>query len=304
MSRPASDPALEAFLDHLAHERRLSPRTVDAYRRDLVHFRRWLEEASTLQWRLVHENDLRRYLAATHRRGASAATLQRRLSALRAFYRWATRAGETANDPTRGLQALRKKRGLPSTLDVDGAQHLLDAPAPTPIARRDLAMMELIYSSGLRLAELVGLDLKDLDLQEGLVTVTGKGNKRRILPVGTKAQDALHRWLEVRNHWAPPREQALFVSRRGRRVSPRTVQERLARHGLARGTPGRLHPHRLRHAFASHLLESSGDLRAVQELLGHADIGTTQIYTHLDFQHLARVYDQAHPRAKRKKGST
>ncbi len=289
---------LDAFLRHLAHERRLSPHTLAAYRRDLEDF---LDFAAPENWTAVREADLRAYLSARHREGLAPPTLQRRLSALRTLFRWLAREKVIRRDPTTGLRAPRHRRRLPATLEVDQVNALLDDHGDDPLARRDQAIMELFYSSGLRLAELTGLDLGDLDLTEGLVQVTGKGRKTRRVPVGRKAREALSRWLAVRGRLAAGDEPALFVSRHGRRIAPRTVQQRLAEHGRRRGTPGRVHPHLLRHAFATHLLESSGDLRAVQELLGHASLGTTQIYTHLDFQHLAQVYDQAHPRAKRRK---
>ena len=289
---------LAAFLSHLAHERRCSPHTLAAYRRDLEDF---LAFAAPADWSVVNEADLRAYLSARHREGLAPPTLQRRLSALRTLFRWLLREGAIRRDPSAGLRAPRHRRRLPATLEVDQVNALLDDLGDDPLARRDQAIMELFYGSGLRLAELTSLDLGDIDLAEGLVQVTGKGRKTRRVPVGTKAREALNRWLAVRHHLAAGDETALFVSRRGRRIAPRTIQQRLAHHGRRRGTPGRVHPHLLRHAFATHLLESSGDLRAVQELLGHASLATTQIYTHLDFQHLAQVYDQAHPRAKRRK---
>ncbi len=302
MTEPA-DPLLEAFLRHLAHERRLSPRTVDAYRRDLTDFSRWNREADGPGWPALDEARVRRYVADAHRRGLAPTSLRRRLSALRSFYRWLRREGLASGDPARNVRAPRIRRRLPATLEVEQLSRLLDGNAEDPLALRDRAMMELFYSSGLRLSELTGLDIDKLDLADAMVEVTGKGGKTRRLPVGRKALDALHAWLAVRSGLAAAGETALFVSRRGRRIHPRTVQQRLRRAALEQGLPRPLHPHLLRHSFATHLLESSGDLRAVQELLGHADIGTTQIYTHLDFQHLARVYDQAHPRAHRKKRS-
>jgi integrase/recombinase XerC len=198
------------------------------------------------------------------------------------------------------VRAPKVRRKLPATLDADQLCALLDAPDDEPLAQRDAAMVELFYSSGLRLAELISVNLGDIDMQDGTLTVTGKGAKTRRVPVGTKAREAIRCWLEQRGRLARPDEPALFVSQRGKRIHPRTVQQRLNRWALTQGATRNVHPHLLRHSFASHLLESSGDLRAVQELLGHSDISTTQVYTHLDFQHLAQVYDKAHPRAKKK----
>ncbi len=304
MSDGPADPLVEGFLQHLAHERRLSPRTLNAYRRDLTHFSRWNRKHREVPWQRLQQAEIRQYIAAEHRRGLSSTSLRRRLSALRSFYRYLLREGVTKRNPAQGVRTPKVHRRLPATLDVDQMHRLLSMQARTPVEIRDLAMMELTYSCGLRLAELVSIDLQDLDRRDAVLEVTGKGAKTRRLPVGSKALEAVDRWLEVRDTLARPDEQALFVSSRGGRISPRTVQQRLELNARRQGAARRLHPHLLRHSFASHLLESSGDLRAVQELLGHADIGTTQIYTHLDFQHLARVYDQAHPRAKRKKGST
>jgi integrase/recombinase XerC len=250
----------------------------------------------------VTEHHVRAFVAARRRGGASGRSVQRALSALRSFYRYLLREGLAGSSPAQGLRAPKSPRKLPATLDPDQLAHLLDAPADSPLAIRDAAIMELFYSSGLRLAELVGLDRADLDLADAMVEVRGKGAKTRRVPIGGPALEALRRWLAVRPTLAAEGEPAVFVSERGRRLHPRTVQVRLRQLALARGAPRHVHPHLLRHSFASHLLESSGDLRAVQELLGHANIGTTQVYTHLDFQHLAQVYDTAHPRARRKGG--
>jgi len=226
--------------------------------------------------------------------------VQRSLASIRSFYSYLLREGVATLNPGTGVTAPRAARKLPRVLDVDHLSSLLRRQGSGALTLRDAAMLELFYSSGLRLAELVGTDLCDLDLREGLVEVIGKGGKARVLPVGREARDALVRWLAVRPTLARATETALFVSRRGVRVHARTVQARVARWAARSGT--RLHPHMLRHSFASHMLESSGDLRAVQELLGHANISTTQIYTHLDFQHLAAVYDRAHPRARKRGG--
>ncbi len=296
----SEDALLNGFLRHLALERRLSPHTVAAYGRDLRDMAAWLDQQQ-LDWRRLGQAQVRAWAAQRHRQGLSAKSLQRRLAALRAFYRYLKREGQVDGNPAMGVRAPKLERKLPATLDVDQAAQLLELPGDEPLDLRDQAIMELLYSSGLRLAELVSVNLTDLDLQDAMLEVTGKGSKTRRLPVGRKALEAMERWLQVRPSLAAGDEQALFVSQRGRRLNPRTVQSRLAKRALEQGSPRHVHPHLLRHSFASHLLESSGDLRAVQELLGHADISTTQIYTHLDFQHLAQVYDQAHPRARRKK---
>ena len=301
MNGAAGDRLVEEFLNHLANERRLSPRTLDAYRRDLADFSRWNEEHERRPWPRLRQVEIRNYAATRHRQGLSGRSLQRRLSALRSFFRYLVREGHMRQDPAQGVRAPKSARKLPATLEVDQIDALLTPVDDDPLSLRDSAMLELLYSSGLRLAELVSLDLGDLDLREAMVEVTGKGAKTRRLPVGRMARAALEKWLKVRGTLARAGEPALFVSQRGNRISPRSVQARIDLQARRRRAPRHVHPHLMRHSFASHLLESSGDLRAVQELLGHADIGTTQIYTHLDFQHLAQVYDRAHPRARRKK---
>ena len=253
-------------------------------------------------WAAVNEHHVRGFIAARRRKGASGRSVQRGLSALRSLFRYLLREGLARGSPAQGVRPPKTPRKLPATLDPDQLGQLLQAPAQTPLGLRDVAIVELFYSSGLRLAELVGLDLGDVDAGDAMVEVTGKGAKTRRVPVGRLALEALQRWLAVRSELAAADERALFVSERGTRLHPRTIQARLRHLALERGAARNVHPHLLRHSFASHLLESSGDLRAVQELLGHANISTTQIYTHLDFQHLAQAYDQAHPRAKRKRG--
>ncbi|MAG68246.1 MAG: tyrosine recombinase XerC [Pseudomonadales bacterium] len=294
-----ADPDISAFLDHLRIERRLSPRTLEAYRHDLISLDQHRAARELPGWDQLDTQHLRHFIASQHQQGLAPRSLQRLLSAIRSFYRFLQREGRAQQNPALDLRAPKAARPLPRTLDADLAAQLLDSPGEDDwLGRRDQAMLELFYSSGLRLSELAGLDIADLDLQQGEVRVTGKGNKTRVLPVGRMARRALQDWLSVR----PASDQAaqpLFVSQRGSALTPRAIQLRLRRHGVER-IGQHLHPHMLRHSFASHMLESSGDLRAVQELLGHADISTTQIYTHLDFQHLAQVYDQAHPRAKRK----
>lgn len=293
---------LEQFLESLRSERRTSPHTVAAYRRDLQtalgHFR----QQGLKHWQELREPHVRHYVSVRSQAGMSARSLQRELSALRGFFDFLVRQRLTQDNPARAVKSPKAGKPLPATLNVDHVTALLEAKAVKDLEIRDQAMWELFYSSGLRLSELVGLNLHDLDLAEGSVMVrAGKGGKARLLPVGGFAQQAVSRWMPIRNGLLQEGEEALFVSRNGRRLSGRSVQLRLQQWGRKLGIERNLHPHLLRHSFASHLLEASGDLRAVQELLGHADIATTQIYTHLDFQHLAKVYDQAHPRAKRRK---
>lgn len=293
---------VERFLYHLQHERRLSPRTVESYARDLRALLPWLEAQGIQDWRQLHQLQVRHYLAERHRKGRSPKSLHRELSSLRSLYRYLMREQAADANPALGVRAPKVRHKLPATLDADQLARILEFDDDSPVGRRDRAVMELFYSSGLRLAELIGLNLGDIDFNEGMVEVTGKGTKTRRVPVGRFAREALQQWLEVRGSLAAVQEQALFVGVRGNRISRATVHKQLKQRALQQGAPGRIHPHLLRHSFASHLLESSSDLRAVQELLGHANISTTQIYTHLDFQHLAEVYDKAHPRARKKKG--
>jgi integrase/recombinase XerC len=288
------------FLDHLKHERRLSPHTLEGYRRDLLDVVAFCQGNGVANWVHLTPALIRAYVAQRHRSGIGGRSLQRALSALRRFYHYLLREGWVVHNPALGIKAPKSPRRLPATLDTDRIAQLLDIACDEVLACRDLAMMELLYSSGLRLSELTRLDLDDLDLVDGTVRVIGKGAKTRVVPVGAQARDALARWIAIRTVRVDTGERAVFVSRQGRRLSPRSVQLRLRLWGIKQGIGSHLHPHRLRHSFASHLLESSRDLRAVQELLGHANISTTQIYTHLDFQHLAAVYDETHPRAKKK----
>jgi integrase/recombinase XerC len=286
------------FLDELVYQRRASPHTIKAYHRDLILLSELVGEhdLATLQ-----SHQIRRCAMQLHGRGLSPRSLARVLSAWRAYYRWLARRGLIALNPVEGVRAPKAPRLLPKALAVDQVQAMLDAPADDLLGVRDRAMFELFYSSGLRLAELASLDVApQLDLAEGEVTVTGKRGKTRTVPLGTQAIDALRAWLSQRAALADAGEQALFVSQRGSRLSVGQIERRLGRWARQRGLGQHVHPHMLRHSFASHLLQSSGDLRAVQELLGHASIRSTQIYTHLDFQHLAKVYDAAHPRAKKK----
>lgn len=288
-----------SFLDHLHLERRLSPHTVTSYRRDLDCFLDFCDEAEIERWQDLRSHHLRRFAAHAHAGGLHPRSIQRRLSGVRSFLNYLVRENELEANPGTSISAPRAPRQLPSTLDVDQMARLLQIEGDDPVSTRDRAMLELFYSSGLRLAELVALDPPDIDHAEGVVRVTGKGNKTRVVPVGQHALSALGQWLEVRSDMAAPAETALFVGVRGRRISPRTVQNRVRHWAVRAGVPQRVYPHLFRHSFATHMLESSRDLRGVQELLGHADISTTQIYTHLDFQHLAQIYDKAHPRARR-----
>ncbi len=288
-----------AFLEHLRHERHLAAATVTAYAGDLAAAEAHLA-GQALDWQRADWRAIELWLATGRQAGHSARTLRRRLSTLRTFFDWAMREGLLAHNPAAAVRAPRAARRLPRSLAPDSVARLLDAAPADALGLRDFAIMELLYSSGLRLAELQRLDLLALDLPAGLVRVQGKGSKTRIVPVGRLARAALERWLTARATLADVEEQAVFISRRGRRLSQRGIQQRLARRAREQGLDEHVHPHLLRHAFATHLLESSGDLRAVQELLGHSDIGTTQVYTHLDFQHLAEVYDRAHPRARRR----
>jgi integrase/recombinase XerC len=300
------DARIDAFLDYLGGVRRLSAHTIAAYRRDLGSFLDFCHEQKLVHSNHVQESHVRQWLAAGHRRSLAANSLQRQLSALRAFFNWESRETGKRRNPALAVQAPRKRRKLPGTLEADqvGA-YLAGDGSDDPLQLRDLAMAELFYSSGLRLAELRAVDLTDIDRGQRLITVTGKGRKTRTVPVGSAALAAIDAWLVQRPQIAVAAEEmALFVSARGRRISERSIQSRIQLLARRSGLGRDVHPHMLRHSFASHMLESSGDLRAVQELLGHSDISTTQIYTHLDFQHLAKIYDGAHPRARRKDGGS
>ena len=349
--------ACRQFLDTLHGARNYSPRTIDAYRRDILRFLDFLQTAG-VEWRAAGEEHVRDYVSRRFLSGVRGRTLQRELSALRQFFRYCGECGWMDGNPAATVRPPRVEKNLPQTLTVDQVVELLDGGVGVgsragagggrvgagvggrgagggiaavggrgaggaggiggvggvrfggrggdgeALAMRDLAMIELAYSSGLRLSELVSVDLGDIDLDADAasVRVTGKGSKQREVPVGAHACNAVRAWLGFRAQLADADETALFVTRSGRRIGARAVQTRMRQFARRRGLPQRLHPHMLRHSFASHLLESSGDLRAVQELLGHADISTTQVYTHLDFQHLAKVYDKAHPRARKRRG--
>jgi integrase/recombinase XerC len=305
---------LERWLASLAIERRLSRHTGVSYRRDLAAFSAWCRGAGITRFAALEENHIRLFAAAAHRGGLSPRSIQRRLSALRGFFRFLIREGALSRNPAAEVRAPKAAKRLPAALDVDRMTRLLEGPrARAPAAgtagaaaesetlvTRDRAIMELFYSSGLRLAELVGLDLADIDLTDRTVRVLGKGSKTRIVPVGRQALVALRAWLAARSALVAPGAVAVFVGRNGRRLGARAVQLRVTDWARRQGLDVKAYPHLFRHSFATHLLESSQDLRGVQELLGHANIATTQVYTHLDFQHLARVYDRAHPRARRR----
>jgi integrase/recombinase XerC len=297
--------AREHFLRHLAQERRLSAHTGAAYQRDLAALSEWCDKQGLADWPQLDHGHVRSFAARSHAAGIGPRSIQRRLSAIRSFFHYLQREGLCGHNPAVDVKAPKVGKRLPRTLDADQMARVLEQPAPAKdqdpaLVTRDLAIMELLYSSGLRLAELVSLDLEALDLADRTVRVTGKGRKVRIVPVGKQAVSAVKAWLKLRSSLARPGEKAVFLGRNGNRIGARAIQLRLAQISRQQGLPVRLHPHLFRHSFATHLLESSHDLRGVQELLGHADISTTQVYTHLDFQHLAHIYDEAHPRARRK----
>ncbi len=294
---------IDRFLSHLALERRLSAHTVAAYRHDLLVLAEFGARHKLTAWSALDHQHLRAFAAALHGEGLSPRSIQRRLSAARTFFGFLMREGHGARNPAQDVRAPKQKKRLPATLDADQMGRLLAFRVDDSLSARDKAIMELFYSSGLRLAELAGLTLGAVDLADRTVSVLGKGNKARIVPVGRYAADALKHWLRERAQWVKAATDVLFLGQSGRPLSPRAVQLRVAAWGRRQGIGVHVHPHMFRHSFATHLLESSGDLRGVQELLGHADIGTTQIYTHLDFQHLATVYESAHPRARRRQRS-
>jgi integrase/recombinase XerC len=292
---------LDAYLQRLASVRRASKATVDGRRRDLQAFARYGRESALPALAQLDTHHVRGYVAWLRRQKRGPATVKRHLSSLRGFFRHLVDHGELRANPALEVRAPKSPQPLPKTLTKEDAARLVEAPAGEPgIATRDRAILELFYSSGLRLAELHGLDLDAFESDLTEVRVTGKGSRQRIVPVGRKAREALRAWLRERPGHADAGERALFVSRLGRRLSRNSIGARLAYWARRAGLGVRVHPHRLRHSFATHLLEESGDLRAVQELLGHASISTTQVYTHLDFAHLAKIYDSAHPRARRK----
>ena len=281
---------VERFFIYLESERKYSKHTLSAYRRDIKSFRQFCSENNQTVWADIDEALIRRFVASQHRKGLSGRSLQRQLSAVRTLFNYLCRHYDLDNNPADGIPAPKSPKRLPETLGVDQLNSLLAAPGDDPLAIRDHTMMELLYGCGLRLSELTGLNTADVDWQQQVLTVTGKGNKQRRIPFGKKAATALKNWLK---------ERALLLNKNGQRIGNRSVQQRLKKWALKQGLDSNAYPHMLRHSFASHILESSSDLRAVQELLGHANLSTTQIYTHLDFQHLAGVYDKAHPRSRK-----
>jgi integrase/recombinase XerC len=304
---------LPRFFSHLSVERRMSPHTDSNYRRDLQRFVAHCDKYGLTDWQRVDHQHVRTFAAAEYHHGANPRSIQRRLSAIRSFYKFLLQQeivieaqGETLKlpvvkaNPAFGVTVPKAKKELPPTIDVDQMARLLSFRTDEEVDVRDKAIMELFYSSGLRLSELVGLDVLDIDLADRTVSVTGKGSKGRIVPVGKHALEAITRWLQERTKLAAVGNTALFVGVRGDRINPRSVQKLVAQWAQRQGLGVHVHPHMFRHSFATHILESSQNLRGVQELLGHANIATTQIYTHLDFQHLAKIYDAAHPRARKK----
>ncbi len=288
---------LEKFLGHLVNERRLSQNTVLNYQRDIIALLALAADTPLAQLQTHH---IRRFVSQSHARGLDGRSLARMLSAWRGFYRYLARDHGYIHNPCVGLRAPKSKKILPQALSPDEAGRLMEIPGGDALAARDKAIFELFYSSGLRLSELTSLAPADIDFSDATVRVTGKGNKTRVIPVGAPALRAVQAWLAARAPLVKAGGDALFVNRNGTRLTPRAVQYRVKRWALQLGLNSNVHPHVLRHSFASHVLQSSGDLRAVQEMLGHASISTTQVYTHLDFQYLAKVYDAAHPRAKKK----
>ena len=298
MAMTSSD-HLDSYLKYLRDIKHYSQATLDSYRRDISGYLQYLSEQTVTDITEASIHNVRSYLASRHRQGLTSSSMQRALSSLRGFYKYLIKQNLLTANPATDVRAPKGAKTLPKVLDVDQVDQLLNCAATNPLEIRDNAMMELIYSSGLRLSELVNLDLLDIELRAAQVKVIGKGNKMRYVPVGQQARQAITAWLRVREGMVRPNEQAVFINNRGSRLSQRSVQKRLREHAQRSQLGVHVHPHMLRHSFASHLLESSGDLRSVQELLGHANISTTQVYTQLDFQHLAKVYDKTHPRARK-----
>lgn len=289
---------IDAFIQFLKVEKRASEHTLSNYQRDLRYFRQFCQTLALDNWQQVQHEHVRQYIAQRHREGIGSRSLQRMLASIRSFYRFLMARQQGAQNPAKNVKAPKQNKLLPETLDIDQITALLEASPDSVLEIRDLAMFELFYSSGLRLSELAQLNLEDIDLDAGQLRVRqGKGDKARDLPIGKKAVKAIRQWLECRFE---SDDSAVFISVKGRRLGQRSIQLRLDRWCKKHGLAQHVHPHMLRHSFASHLLESSQDIRAVQELLGHQNISTTQIYTHLDFQYLSKIYDQAHPRAHKK----
>lgn len=295
---PDAQLAFLAFFQYMEVEKRASEHTIKNYQRDINQFKKYCLNQQLLDWKSVKPTDIRHHIANRHRKGIGSKSLQRELSAIRSFYNYLLKKHLLKSNPAKQIRAPKQERKLPKVLDVDQIFGILESKPNSPIEIRDVAMFELFYSSGLRLSELANLNLSDIDLTEGFLRVRfGKGGKERDLPVGSKAIAAIKKWLDYRPETS---DESLFTSNKGLRLGQRSIQLRLDRWCKKIGLPEHVHPHMLRHSFASHLLESSQDIRAVQELLGHSNLSTTQIYTHLDFQHLADVYDKTHPKAKKK----
>lgn len=291
---------IQPYWDYLRAEKQVSPHTLSNYQRQLQAVCAMLKQHQISSWQEVDASVIRWILSQSHKQGLGAKSIGVRLVALRQWFAYLVKHEQLPANPALGIKAPKVGRHLPKNVDAEQVAQLLNTEATTPLEIRDLAMMELMYSSGLRLSELQGLDLDRMDLTTREVRLLGKGNKERIVPIGSKALEAIHRWLEVRMSFNP-QDNAVFLNNRGGRLSHRSIQLIMEKWGRKQELETHLHPHKLRHSFATHMLEGSGDLRAVQELLGHSSLATTQIYTHLDFQHLAKVYDAAHPRARKKK---
>lgn len=292
---------IQVYLSYLESVKQYSQHTLNGYKRDLQKLSKYLSDQEIDKWKLVKEHDLRTFVNSERRRGLSPRSIQRILSSYRTFFEFLLTEGQIKLSPAQNISSPKLAQLLPKAMDADLVQKLLDFKAKGMIEVRDKALAELLYSSGLRLSEIYKLNMEDLDTKERTCVVSGKGNKTRIVPVGKKAIQAIRDWFMYRSELKQSKAtstNAIFLNNKGNRISPRSIQLRLEKLCLMRGLPG-INPHMLRHSFASHVLESSGDLRAVQEMLGHSDIGTTQIYTKLDFQHLSKVYDKAHPRAKK-----
>jgi len=294
-------PLIDTYLNHIASQRGLSPVTVTNYRRNLAEFVTLLNESKIACWTELDSQLVRLMVKTLHKNGLKARSIATKLSALRSFLDYLVQFDILTNNPAKGVAAPKLDKPLPKNVSVDDMFQLLDIDEKDPLSIRDQCMMELMYSSGLRLSELVGINLQDIKLSAKEIMVTGKGSKQRLLPITDRAVATIKIWLKIRPEFCIKDEKALFVSKQKNRISARNVQARMEKWGLKQALPGHINPHKLRHSFATHMLESSGNLRAVQTLLGHADLATTQVYTHLDFQHLSKIYDQAHPRAKRKK---
>ncbi|MDB2544331.1 tyrosine recombinase XerC [Woeseiaceae bacterium] len=292
---------IEKFIEHIKYEKILSPHTCKNYSRDLNIFLVYCLNNKLQSWHIIDAEHIRAFSASQYRKGLNPKSIQRNLSSIRSFFRYLIRENEIKNNPAQSIRSPKIGKRLPENLDADSMSKLLDIKDTGFIADRDKAILELLYSSGLRLAELINLNITDIDLADATVNVLGKGNKERIIPIGRYALASLQKWLNTKKNIKTIDYDALFISKRGSRISPRSVQSRLNYWAKRQGITTKVYPHLLRHSFASHLLESSHDLRGVQELLGHANISTTQIYTHLDFQHLAQIYDETHPRARIKR---